>query len=235
MGNRAVITTPEDFKSEKGVGVYLHWNGGRDSVVPFLRYCKMRGFRCPENDIYGWARLVQVIANFQDMEGLSVGIGHITQLDLDNYDNGVYLIQDWEIVGREFLRGSEQNTYDELEFLHFIDECQPEAQKLGDELIDFLYEYNMTVWDLDGWEITHPAKKEEDIVERVFTRDGLAELWNQGGELCRVVSVDGSSVLIEKQDGQLLSAKGRVYLPRQHMEVAVTETPEGVKAITPRK
>lgn len=235
MGNRAVITTPEDFKSEKGVGVYLHWNGGRDSIVPFLRYCKMRGFRCPENDIYGWARLVQVIANFQDMEGLSVGIGHITQLDLDNYDNGVYLIQDWEIVGREFLRGSEQNTYDELEFLHFIDECQPEAQKLGDELIDFLYEYDMTVWDLDGWEITHPAKKEEDIVERVFTRGGQAELWTPTGKnLCEILSVDGRSVLFE-MDGQHYSAKERKYLPRQHMEVAVVGTPKGVRAITPRK
>lgn len=27
MGNRAVITT-----SDKKMGIYLHWNGGRDSV-----------------------------------------------------------------------------------------------------------------------------------------------------------------------------------------------------------
>lgn len=30
MGNRAVITT-----EEKQIGVYLHWNGGRDSVQAF--------------------------------------------------------------------------------------------------------------------------------------------------------------------------------------------------------
>ena len=29
MGNRAVITTRKDLKD---IGVYLHWNGGRDSV-----------------------------------------------------------------------------------------------------------------------------------------------------------------------------------------------------------
>ena len=29
MGNRAVITKDRDLN---GIGVYLHWNGGRDSV-----------------------------------------------------------------------------------------------------------------------------------------------------------------------------------------------------------
>ena len=31
MGNRAVITT-----EKKDLGIYLHWNGGRDSVEAFL-------------------------------------------------------------------------------------------------------------------------------------------------------------------------------------------------------
>lgn len=59
MGNRAVITT-----EDKKLGIYLHWNGGRDSVEAFLRYCDLRGFRPPNSDEYGWARLCQVIANF---------------------------------------------------------------------------------------------------------------------------------------------------------------------------
>ena len=46
MGNRAVITTPD-----KKIGVYLHWNGGRDSVEGFLQTCKKYGFRPPERDI----------------------------------------------------------------------------------------------------------------------------------------------------------------------------------------
>ncbi len=40
MGNRAVITT-----EDKQMGVYLHWNGGRDSVEAFLDYCDLQGFR----------------------------------------------------------------------------------------------------------------------------------------------------------------------------------------------
>ena len=37
MGNRAVITTKENMDNN-GIGIYLHWNGGRDSVRAFLKY-----------------------------------------------------------------------------------------------------------------------------------------------------------------------------------------------------
>ena len=96
MGNRAVITT-----EDKDLGVYLHWNGGRDSVEAFLFYCKLKEYRCPENDCYGWARLCQVIGNFFGGE-YSVGIDRYTRLDTDNGDNGVYIIKNWEIIGKEF-------------------------------------------------------------------------------------------------------------------------------------
>ncbi len=62
MGNRAVITTKENWK-HNGVGIYLHWNGVRDSVEAFLKYCNLKGYRSPSEDCYGWARLAQVIGN----------------------------------------------------------------------------------------------------------------------------------------------------------------------------
>ena len=96
MGNRAVITT-----EAKDLGVYLHWNGGRNSVEGFLLYCKLKGYRAPENDYYGWARLCQVIGNFFGGE-YSVGIDRYDRLDTDNGDNGTYIIKDWQIVGKEF-------------------------------------------------------------------------------------------------------------------------------------
>ena len=96
MGNRAVITT-----EDKQIGIYLHWNGGRNSVEGFLLYCKLKGYRCPENDCYGWARLCQVIGNFFGGE-LSVGIDKYDRLDTDNGNNGTYIIKDWQIVGKEF-------------------------------------------------------------------------------------------------------------------------------------
>jgi hypothetical protein len=98
MGNKAVITTaPYD---EKNVGIYLHWNGGRESIEGFLAAAKQLKFRSPrEDDTYALARLVQIIGNFFGGT-TSLGIGIVGQLDTDNGDNGVWLIgEDWKIMG----------------------------------------------------------------------------------------------------------------------------------------
>lgn len=129
MGNRAVIATKKE-----DIGIYLHWNGGRDSVEAFLTYCKMRNFRTPEQDCYGWARLCQVIGNFFG-GGTSIGINKVECLDCNNGDNGMYIIENWEIVGRKYFDGCEQSEYDLMEMVVGIDECQPESDQLGKEFI----------------------------------------------------------------------------------------------------
>lgn len=89
MGNRAVITV-EGSK----VGVYLHWNGGIESVTAFLRAAKDLGVRSPCGDAsYFYARLVQIIGNYFGGT-TSVGIDALDQLDTDNGDNGVYYVND---------------------------------------------------------------------------------------------------------------------------------------------
>jgi hypothetical protein len=100
MGNRAVITF--GAKGSNAVGVYVHWNGGRDSVRAFLEVCRARGYRCPTADrAYAMAGLVSVITEFFGKGGLSVGVDTLKNLDCDNYDNGVYQVgKNWEIVGR---------------------------------------------------------------------------------------------------------------------------------------
>lgn len=130
MGNRAVITTRKGWEF-CGVGIYLHWNGGRDSVEAFLEYCKLKGYRPPDEDNYGWARLCQVIGNFFGGTG-SIGIDTLWHLDCDNYDNGVYIIEGWEIVDRCYMRGGEQTEYDLTEMLASIDACQPEKEQIGE-------------------------------------------------------------------------------------------------------
>ncbi|MCH4184477.1 MAG: hypothetical protein LKF61_03230 [Eggerthellaceae bacterium] len=86
MGNRAVITTPE-----RRIRLYLHWNGGRDTVEPLLRYYELKGYRPPSTDCYGWARLCQVIGNFFGGT-LSVGIDAYERICKAGDDNGVYVI-----------------------------------------------------------------------------------------------------------------------------------------------
>ena len=117
------------------VGVYLHWNGGRDSIEAFCKACKDAGFRGPVSDDYGVARFVQTVCNFIGVDsGLSVGVNTLAHLDCDNGDNGVYVVDDdWQIVGREFAHG-EQRAYDVDDFvteLLALMERVKEACKVG--------------------------------------------------------------------------------------------------------
>ena len=90
MGNRAVITTIIDSE-----GIYLHWNGGRDSVEPFLAFCKLKGFESPEKDRDSWNKLKTVIGNFFG-DDTSVEVGKVKDLPIPN-DNGYYLIRlEWD-------------------------------------------------------------------------------------------------------------------------------------------
>lgn len=133
IGNRAVITTRENFDNN-GVGVYLHWQGGETSIKAFLMYCKMRNFRAPDEDNYGWARLTQVIANFMGGDGLSVGIDTLNHLDCDNGDNGTYIIKGWDIVDHEYSQPT-KDRYKLIDMLLSIDEAQPTEQQLGETVI----------------------------------------------------------------------------------------------------
>lgn len=143
MGNRAII---------KGVGtnigVYVHWNGGYDSVLAFTQYCKLKGYRSPESDpAYGTARLAQVIGNFfggshsvgiENMSGTTVMTPELVQEFF--LDNGVYEIENWEIVKHWnpnviALENEFHEGYDLTEMLCEIDECQPAKEQLSKEFI----------------------------------------------------------------------------------------------------
>lgn len=112
MGNRAVVTV-EGSK----VGVYLHWNGGQESVRAFLRAAKDLGVREPLGDTsYFYARFVQIVSNFCGGT-TSVGVNLLGSLDTDNGDNGVYVVGDgFEIVRREHAPAKSVGPFDaELE------------------------------------------------------------------------------------------------------------------------
>lgn len=150
MGNRAVVTFAnhkdiEKFVDPNGdsetlrgfteacgdnlVGVYLHWNGGRASIEGFCEACRRMKFRGPASDSYGVARFIQVVCNFLGGDGLSVGVDTLRHSNTDNYDNGVYVVDDnWDIIGREFAHG-EQNDYDVNEFANDVLTYMPHKDK----------------------------------------------------------------------------------------------------------
>lgn len=132
MGNRAVITNSKstDVKNSDDIGVYVHWNGGRDSVEAFLKYCELKGYRSPDEDCYGWARLCQVIANYFG-GNYSIGIDKCCNLDCENFDNGVYVIKNWKIVDRQYFDDrEEQDTYGLHDMLLSINNRMPEHDRL---------------------------------------------------------------------------------------------------------
>ena len=112
MGNRAILAFEDaGVRNHDSVGIYLHWNGGRDSVEPLLHVAKLYGVRCQDDPSYAIARLSQITGNALGGT-LSLGVGTYKQLDTDNFDNGVYVVENWEIVDREFAPGYEQQEYD---------------------------------------------------------------------------------------------------------------------------
>lgn len=110
MGNRAVVTigTADDTLAtlKNRPAVYLHWNGGIESIAAFLAASKQLGIRAPGGDAsYFMGRFTQVIGNFFG-GSLSLGAGTVASLDADNGDNGLYVVGgDFEIVARHYAHG----------------------------------------------------------------------------------------------------------------------------------
>lgn len=105
MGNRCVITDIDKNKT-----IYQHWNGGRDTIQPMLDVVKELGGN--------FDTLIEVSKIVFDGEVVSY-----ERADTNNWDNGVYVIDDnLNIVAREYHRGelSEQEEHDHDEMVEFI-------------------------------------------------------------------------------------------------------------------
>lgn len=102
MGNRAVITFQRHVTAPC---IYLHWNGGRESVEAFLEVAKrlnLKGDHRTRMDV-----LAEVLAKsfFKTKVGETIYREDYGKADADNWDNGVYVINDdWEIIDRLFKR-----------------------------------------------------------------------------------------------------------------------------------
>lgn len=152
MGNRAVITTKNAKFND--IGVYLHWYGGRDSVDAFLAYCEAKGYRSPDRDDYGWARLCQVIGN--TLGGtLSLGIDTVSNLDCNNGDNGVYGLEGWSIAERLYHDGREEQGEEDdeqvlLANMRYINDRQPEHERITEETLAEYAKKHYNEWHPKG-------------------------------------------------------------------------------------
>lgn len=124
MGNRAIIIPHAPTEGKPVAGIYVHWNGGIESVLAFCEVCNQRGYRDTiDDDEYAMARLCGVIHEFFGINnGTSVGICVVTKEKWDEakedkytYDNGVYCLgEGWTVAER---RGGFCGTKTKLEEL----------------------------------------------------------------------------------------------------------------------
>jgi len=106
MGNRATITTAPF--SEDSACIYVHWNGGRESIEAFCAAAKELGYHSPGSDgTYALARLTGLICTFFGLErDTSVALGTVRDMISAGDDNGCFVLGgDWEIVERRDCEG----------------------------------------------------------------------------------------------------------------------------------
>jgi hypothetical protein len=119
MGNRAVITFTNHATSPC---IYLHWNGGRASVEGFLKAAQQLELLPSKfnHESEFLDKFAEMIAErfFDCKVGMAVYREKYGTADTDNWDNGVYVIdQKLAIIGRLYFRNSEeidQNKTDEI-------------------------------------------------------------------------------------------------------------------------
>ncbi|WP_296204122.1 hypothetical protein [uncultured Hyphomicrobium sp.] len=71
MGNRAIITLENAKRQQHPVALYVHWNGGLESVLAFVEYT-WATFERGRDDLFTFhARLCQVLGNWFP-DGLSL-------------------------------------------------------------------------------------------------------------------------------------------------------------------
>jgi len=127
MGNRATVIFT-DGKKSFSPAVYLHWNGGPESVYGFLEELNRRKARADQE--YECARFIELVGEFFDQEELgstSLGVvngpksdkpADLAKVGTDHGDNGFYLVNrtNGGVVVRRFIEhwSKENTTIEEL-------------------------------------------------------------------------------------------------------------------------
>jgi hypothetical protein len=114
MGNRANVIFSNEDETSISPAIYLHWNGGAESIYAFIDELNRRKIRADQN--YECARFIQVVTDYMDQDslsGLSIGvvngpkkitIKELLNLPNDLSDNGIYVIyREWNKEEKEVI------------------------------------------------------------------------------------------------------------------------------------
>jgi hypothetical protein len=147
MGNRATVIFT-DGKKSFSPAIYLHWNGGPESIYGFLEELDRRGVRADQ--FYEAARFTQIVGEFfnngDSISGLSLGLSNgphsdkTTDLDKvqsDHGDNGFYLVNRTKNAEFPMRRFHEKYSKDYVGHLTEDSREFVEAEKLEADKSDY--------------------------------------------------------------------------------------------------
>lgn len=127
MGNRATVIFADPNFKKFSAAVYLHWNGGPESVYQFLDELDRRNVRADQD--YECARFIQIVGEFMDQDersGLSLGVvngpksikpSDLSKVYTDHGDNGFYIVSrrhGHPPVVRRFIEHVEERPLNEV-------------------------------------------------------------------------------------------------------------------------
>lgn len=150
MGNRAYIA----FENNP-IHIYVHWNGGLESIKAFCDVAKERGFRNPTGDpTYAMARLVGLIHEFFGVtDSTSLGLCTFASEDAEKdsvvfADNGKYIIgKDWQIIRHYTYDYDDKDKI--IELRTSLDDLSENSKKQYELIKKFLIEHGKRIDQLD--------------------------------------------------------------------------------------
>ena len=103
MGNRVIVVFINRDRTEFSPSIYLHWNGGPESIYAFLKEMDIREVRGSDHMEYQAAGFIKIVGDLFGPDGLSLGVSNLRGVSHLNYqekltdsnymeDNGLYLI-----------------------------------------------------------------------------------------------------------------------------------------------
>ena len=167
MGNRAVITF--DSVDSNAIAVYVHWNGGRDSIEGFLKVTRILMGGHNFDELYATGRFIQVVGAYFP-GALSFGVGQYKSMENWDSDNGVYIVDSKTMTIKGRRHASDYNG----EYNTFVEQKSHNLNEFANELIKIInagyevYNEGMTYPEpllptAEEWDATHPEEKELGI------------------------------------------------------------------------
>ena len=147
MSSSSIIELKSNPDGEPGLAMFILDDAPPGMVYSMLQYLKMLRYPSPAWGGIGFARLLQIAANFEGDGHSQVSIGYERELPIPAYS---YTLEGWGFVQEDMERYKNHIQSSNIEGnIIAVDRCQPLELQLGDRLVHALYNRHETVQDLN--------------------------------------------------------------------------------------